>query len=161
MKKRVLAVVMTLGLGSAMLFASGHGGPDGMGRGMMPKDRFVTLLKQLDLTTDQKARLMDLRDARRDERRAQKEMMRDERSGRPQPLVDPGAFMTGEKFDKEAFKAAMKKEMEEYQARMAKMRDEMLDKRADHIQAIFDILTPEQRTKLIELSKQPAPKGKK
>jgi Spy/CpxP family protein refolding chaperone len=150
MKKRVLTIVAALGLSSALLFASGYGDRDGRG---MPKDRMMENIKKLDLTVEQKAKLMDIRDARRSDRQAHKEMMRNNRAAMQPPIADLSLFMTKEKFDKEAFKVAMKKDMEAKEAARAAMRQTMIDKRADHVQEIFDLLTPEQREKLISLSK--------
>jgi protein CpxP len=153
MKRKVFAVLATLGLSSALLFAYGGDGRGMRDGGMMPKERFVKHLKQLDLTVEQKAKLHDLREAHRDERKADRKMMRKNRADMTPPALNVSAFMTKEKFDKEAFKAAVKKEMEQREAQRAKMRDTMLEKRATHIQEVFDILTPEQREKLIQLSK--------
>ncbi len=148
MKKTTLAILLTLGLGTATLLACG--GPKG-DRG----DRMMKMVKQLDLTSEQKSALKTLRQANKAQRKAKMEEMKETRKAmRASMRPDMSQFMTANTFDKEAFKAQMNEKFEAKRQMMQAKKAAMLEKRADNMQKVFDILTPEQRIKWIELSKQ-------
>lgn len=179
MKKTTLVVLLTLGLGTASLLA--YGGPDGQ-KGENCKyhedgqyknhkskdgefkhhrgDRMMNIVSQLDLTDTQKNELKVMRDAAKSERKVKREERkanRENMQGTMKP--DMAQFMTAEKFDKDAFKVQMTQKlearhamMEEKRAGMLERRADMLERRADRMEKVFNILTPEQRIKWIELS---------
>ena len=67
---------------------------------------------------------------------------------------DMSKFMSADKFDKEAFKKVMQAKDQKRNEMMQKRDTQRIDHRADTMEKIFAILTPEQRTKLIELSQK-------
>jgi len=67
---------------------------------------------------------------------------------------DMSKFMSAEKFDKEAFKKIMQDNDEKRNERMQKRQAKRIEHKADTMEKIFAILTPQQRTKLIELSQK-------
>lgn len=164
MKKSIVIATTVIGLSTA-IFAYGMGsgkcggmenrGPmmeQGMPKDMrdrMHKDPLFMALKKLDLTKEQKDALRELKNEGMSQRKAMREKMRDERQ---EP--DISKVMTANTFDKAAFKMQMLRQMEQREAMMKESRGEMLEERADHMQKVFEILTPEQRTKWIELSQQ-------
>jgi Spy/CpxP family protein refolding chaperone len=87
----------------------------------------------------------------RDGRQALKQ---DKKSMREQMKPDMSRYMSEDKFDKKAYIQDMTKRAEARRAKMQKRRAQMLEARAEHMQKVFDILTPEQRKKWIELSKE-------
>ncbi|WP_292664513.1 Spy/CpxP family protein refolding chaperone [Nitratifractor sp.] len=70
--------------------------------------------------------------------------------------MDLSKFMTQERFDKEAFTKAKLEKWAEQDSLRKKRRVERLNRMADRMEKIFRVLTPEQREKLIELSKNRA-----
>ncbi len=151
MKKLTTAVLVTLGLGTA-LFACPAGGDK---RGGAYKDRMQNVMKQLDLSSEQKEQMKTLRESRKNVMQAKRKEMKESRKGmREQMRPDMNKFMTANTFDKEAFKQEMKKKHEVRLANREKRQEAMLESRADSMEKMFKILTPEQRTKWIELSKQ-------
>ncbi|MDD2451524.1 periplasmic heavy metal sensor [Sulfurovum sp.] len=150
MKKTVITIIATLGLGSALM-ASGHG----MHACKHHKDRsgISQTIQQLDLTEAQKKELQAIREAQRAERKASRKAMKEKRTGKQQRM-DLGKFMSAEKFDKEAFKTAMKERMQQREEMREKRREAMIEKRAERMEKFFSILTPEQREKWIQLSQK-------
>lgn len=182
MKKSLIIATTVVGLTTA-IFAYGMGpggdkcggmddsrpmmergmGPDGgkcggMHKGMkdhMRKDPMLMVFKELNLTDTQKEALQKLREEEMEENKAVREKMMEAGKKRRTP-PDLSKVMTANTFDKAAFKAQMLQEMEQRDAMMKENREAMLEKRADHMQKVFEILTPEQRTKWLELSKEKA-----
>ena len=94
------------------------------------------MMAQLDLSGTQKQKI---REIMLEGRQAMKQK-------HMRPEMDFSQFMSKERFDKEAFKKTMQQKWEaNRQGRLAMM--------SDRIAKIFEILTPEQREKLIELRK--------
>jgi len=154
MKKTTIAILATLGLGTATLLACGgpghKGGPFGEHRGGMFK-----VMKQLDLTSEQKDQMKVLRNERKDQMQAKmKEMKENRKSMMASMKPDLSAFMTANNFDKEAFKKQMNDKFEAKRQMRESRKSAMLEKRADGMEKVFNILTPEQRIKWIELSKK-------
>jgi protein CpxP len=152
MKKTTIALLLTVGLGTA-LFAfgpGGHGcGPNG-GHGSIYK-----VIKELDLTSKQKEALKKLKSSNRDEMKStMKEMRKNMRANMQNMKPDLSTFMTADSFDKEAFKEQMNGKFEEKRKKMEEKKEQMLEKKATSMEQIFNILTPEQRIKWIELSKE-------
>ncbi len=147
-KKLVLAaVVLPLTLGSAGAFAFGGKGPnkgprDECGPGM---DRGI--MRQLDLTDTQKDQLETLRNERRDEMRNKKADNRDARQAERQAYhAKVQALVLADNFD-EAAANDLAKEMVEKQT---ERRVAMLEKKHQ----MLSVLTPEQKTKFVELQKE-------
>lgn len=152
MKKTALAILLTLGLGTATVMACGGPGHHKVGK---YKDRMMKVVKQLDLTSDQKSALKKLREANKAERKAKMQAMKENRKQmRASMKPDMSQFMTANHFDKEAFKDQMNEKFEAKRKMMEGKKAAMLEKRADNMEKVFNILTPEQRIKWIELSKQ-------
>lgn len=156
MKKTTIALLATLGLSTA-LFAFGPGGHKcGHGPfGAEHRGGLFKLVKQLDLTSEQKDTLKALKKSRKDMMQAKREEMKEKRQEmHQQNRPDMSTFMSAKSFDKEAFKAEVNKKIEAMHKKMEAKKDDMLEKRAEMMQKIFNVLTPEQRVKLIELSKK-------
>ena len=151
MKKTVIAALLTLGLGTA-LFASGSGDRN-CGHKSMHKTQMMQVIKQLDLTSDQKKAIKEIRKAQKEQRkatRASKKKNRAEMRAAMKP--DLATFMTATTFNKTAFKAEMTKKFEQREQMRQQKRVAMLEQRAENMEKIFNILTPEQRNKWIQLS---------
>ena len=166
----IIVTMATLGI-TAGLFANGMNGMgmhqgqgmhNGQGmhqgqgmhkRGGMHKNRSFAILKQLDLTSEQQSKLKDLRQIKKAQMQAQRQERRANRAKNGMQ-IDMSAFMSTDKFDKEAYKKALEQKAQKRQASMQERKKTMFDKKADFMEKVFNILTPEQRTKWIELSKQ-------
>ena len=156
MKKTVIVMTALLGL-STTLFASGFDGKSCPNTKMHQKDSFYKVMDQLELSDAQKAQLKTLRETNRQERKTKQEAMKEQRAKRMETMRknrDLSQFMSADKFDKEAFKTVMKKRMEQRDKMMVERREAMIEKRAENMGKIFNVLTPQQREKWIQLSKQ-------
>ncbi len=154
MKKTTIAIIVTLGLGTA-LFAFGPGEHRGGPFGGQHKSGMFKMLKQLDLTEEQQDQMKVLRKSQKEERKAQFKKFRKNRGAKIMGMKpDISIFMTVNNFDKEAFKEEANKRFEAMRELMDSKREIMIDKRADGMEKVFNILTPEQREKLIQLSKE-------
>ena len=152
MKKLTTVVLLTLGLGTA-LFACPSGG--NKQRGGPDKNGMQQIMKQLDLSAEQNDQLKTLRESRKDMMQAKRKEFKENRKAmRGQMKPDMSTFMTANSFDKEAFKQEMKKKHDAKRAIRESRKASMLDSRADNMEKMFNILTPEQRIKWIELFKK-------
>ncbi len=132
------------------------------GRGMWRKHRqnrmgFLRQMgRKLDLTSDQRQKIRALATAERQARKA--EYQGQHRQGKQRAglfgTLNPETFMSADHFDKEAFKKAVKAQAEKRRAERKTQRESRLDHRADFMAKFFDILTPEQRVKWLELVKE-------
>ena len=116
------------------------------------------MMDQLQLSDAQKEQFKALQESQREARQAQLKAMKEKRAERMEMMRkdrDLSQFMTATKFDKKAFQALMKKRMEQRDQMRIKRRDAMIEKSAENMEKIYNILTPEQREKWIQLSKQP------
>jgi protein CpxP len=157
MKKTTIVMTVLFGL-STTLFASGFGGKSCQNDRMYQKHSFYKVMEQLNLSDAQKAQLKALRETKREKHKTEREAMKENRAKRVGMMRkdrDLSQFMTAGKFDKEVFKAVMKKRMEQREQMRAKRSEAMIAKSAESMEKIFNILTPEQREKWIQLSKQP------
>ncbi len=113
MKKTTIALLTVLSL-STSVFAFG---PDSHGHGPFGgehKGGLYKLIKQLDLTSEQKDELSKLRDARKTAMQDNKTKYQDKRKDMMKSMKpDMSTFMTADSFDKEAFKAEMTKRAKE------------------------------------------------
>jgi len=151
MKKLTTAVLLTLGLGTALFACSADGCEK---RGGAYKNRMHKVIKQLDLSDAQKEQMKDLKESRKVAMKEKRKEFRENRKAmRAQMKPDMSTFMTANTFDKVAFKQEMQKKFEARHAMKESRKDAMLESRADNMEKIFNILTPEQRIKWIELSK--------
>ena len=121
-----------------------HGKRDGH-----PYKIFKQIRSELDLSDAQKKQIKSIFVE-------QKEMMKKERQAMREKRAMPNAskFMTTEKFDKEAFKKVMQEKYKQREQKMQQRGEKRLNQRADTLEKVFAILTPEQRTKLIALSQK-------
>ena len=147
MKKVTKALLLTLGVSTALM-ACPAGGKKFGGEG---REGMRQIMQQLDLTDKQKEELKTLRESRKEIMQAKKEHRRNMRQ---QMKPDMSTFMTANSFDKEAFKKEMQKKFEAKRAMREQRQASMMEVRADHMEKMFNILTPEQRIKWIELSKE-------
>ncbi|HGY9591780.1 TPA: CpxP family protein [Vibrio harveyi] len=146
-KKLVLAaVVLPLTLGTASAFAfggkdhKGHRGECGMGM-----DR--SIMRQLDLTDAQKDQLKEMREANKAEMKAKfadgKEARMAERQVHHEKVQ---ALLLADNFDAAAANDLAKEMVEKQTERRVKM----LEKKHQ----MLSVLTPEQKTKFVELQKE-------
>jgi len=127
------------------------------------------MMSQLDLTDAQKTEIQQIMREGRQHMKGQKGMagqgmkgqgkMQGQGKGmhrgqRGRLGLDASQFMSKESFDKEAFKKAMQAKWQKQDELRQQRRAARLDRMADRMEKIFKVLTPEQREKLIELSKQ-------
>lgn len=71
-----------------------------------------------------------------------------------QKRADLSKFMSAEQFDKEAFKTLMKERMQSREKIREERRESMIERRVERMEKLFNILTPEQREKWIQLSQK-------
>jgi Spy/CpxP family protein refolding chaperone len=111
--------------------------------------------RELDLTQEQRKQIRqvfkDMHKAKQAEHKMYKSNER-KRSG-IFGSNNPESFMSADNFDKEAFKRNVLEQQAKRKAMRQAKRQEQLDRRADMMEKIFQILTPEQRLKWIQLSK--------
>lgn len=112
MKKTAIALLVTLGLGTAA-FAFGPGGGECGSFGGPHKGDMIKKMKKLDLTSKQKEALKSLNKSRKAEfMDKREEMMKKVKTMHQEMRVDASEFMTADGFDKEAFKAQMRQKIE-------------------------------------------------
>ena len=154
LKKTTTVLLVTFGLGTA-LFAFGPGGHRGGPFAGKQNMEIFKLVKKLDLSSEQEAALKTVKESQRAQMREKMESFKKDReSMMKQMKPDMSLFMSADSFDKEAFKSEMKKKFEARRKVMETKGAEMLENRASGIEKVFNILTPEQRIKWIELSKE-------
>jgi len=147
----------TLKTMAVVLFATATAygfGPQGGGEmpKMIQRDKAMMTLQELDLSSTQREQLKAMRNANMAEKkthRADQQQKREEVAKR-RPLMTQ--YMSATAFDKEGFKKAIKEEIAQNRAMMEKRSEEMIERRANRLEQIFNILTPEQRVKWIALS---------
>ncbi|MCG9599202.1 CpxP family protein [Vibrio sp. Isolate25] len=149
-KKLILAAVilpLTLGTASAFAFGGkdhkkGHHGEFGFDRGIM---------RQLDLTDAQKEQMKVLRETSKTEMKAEFKQNFETRHAEMQANKEKlQALVLADTFDKVAANELAKQMIEQQTARKVKM----LEKQHQ----MLSILTPEQKTKYVELQKERAEK---
>ncbi|MCG9684620.1 CpxP family protein [Vibrio sp. Isolate23] len=149
-KKLILAaVILPLTLGSASAFAfggkdhkKGHHGEFGFDRGIM---------RQLDLTDAQKEQIKVLRETSKTEMKAELKQNFETRHAEMQANKEKlQALVLADTFDKATANELAKQMVEQQTARKVKM----LEKQHQ----MLSILTPEQKTKYVELQKERAEK---
>lgn len=146
-KKLVLAaVVLPLTLGTASAFA--FGGKDHKGhRGECGKGMDRGIMRQLDLTDAQKDQLKEMREANKAEMKAKFADGHEARMAERQAHHDKvQALLLADNFD-EAAANDLAKEMVEKQT---ERRVKMMEKKHQ----MLSVLTPEQKTKFVELQKE-------
>lgn len=153
MKKTTIVMTALLGL-STTLFAGGFGGKHCQNHKRYPKHNFYQVMKQLKLSDAQKVQFWELRKSQREVRMVQRRSMRAKRAKMVRKNRDLSQFMTAKKFDKRVYKALIRKRMEQRDRMRTKRRKAMIEKRAENMEKVFNILTPEQREKWIQLSKR-------
>lgn len=142
-KTLVMAIALPLALGSASALAYGggkshHGGKGGCG--MM--DGGKKMFRALDLTSEQKTQMKELRESHREQRQANDDV-REARKASHQQMQQ---LLLAENFDEAAIRQLAQQMSEQQLDRrvaMLKNRHEMLN-----------ILTPEQKTKLQQLQSE-------
>lgn len=114
-----------------------------------PHSLFKKIISDLDLSDAQKKQIKAIVSK-------QKELMKKERQAlkEQRDMPDVSKFMTITKFDKEAFKKTIVEKHKQRKQKMQQREEARLNHRADTLEKVFAILTPEQRTKLIALSQK-------
>ena len=180
MKKLTAVAVVVLGLSTAAFACGGQGGgcgmkqqkgmdcqkhmgeqKQGMGcqkhmgmqKGGEKKHKMFAIIKRLNLSDEQMAKLKEIRQSKMQSHRALK---LEKRAAKASGMngMDISKFMTAEKFDKDAFRAILTKKMEEKRAKMQKIKTAKINTKVDTMEKLFNLLTPEQRVALIEQSKK-------
>lgn len=151
-KKMVLAAVvlpLTLGTASAWAFGGGgkdnHKGPRDECRGGLDRG----IMRQLDLTEEQQAQLKEMREAGRDEMKAQfKENFESHQAQMQAHRASVQALVLADTFDQAAAQELAKQMVDQQTERRVKM----LEK--EH--KMLSVLTPEQKAKFVELQQERA-----
>ncbi len=175
-KRTIVATVAALGM-ATVLFAGNsmmnkpmmggmHDCGEGMSYGMHKKHGknrgestrayFKKIAEEIGLSDAQKQEIKTIVMAQKEEMKVKYKKLQSVRKSKKlqRGMPDIVAFMSVEKFDKEAFKKDLQAKQAKRAERMQKRQANSIDQRADTMQRIFDILTPEQRTKLINLSQK-------
>ncbi|BAF72371.1 Spy/CpxP family protein refolding chaperone [Sulfurovum sp. NBC37-1] len=113
------------------------------GRGMKHNGMMKQIISQLNLSDAQKQKI---REIKRESRQAMKQK-------HMKPKMDFTQFMNKDHFDKEAFQKTMEQKWETKDKVRQEKREAKLVMMSDRMARIFEVLTPEQREKLIELKK--------
>jgi len=139
-KLKVLAVVAVTGLvGLTAVNASPMGGGEKMHEGMKQKKaQMKGVFKQLDLSSEQKSQMKALRQEMKAQHKEQKSAMMKGRG-----MVKMGQYVSANGFDKQGFIDMATKKSQT-----------MIHKRADIFEKRMNILTPEQRVKLVSLMQE-------
>jgi len=183
MKKQIIITTLALGLAGALYAGQGNGGQGqgmmaspamsqgkhhGKQMGMHGKKRghpshlqrmLKTFNNELNLTPEQKqqvkAIVTEYRQALKAKRMERKQARKGKGMGQGKGKgMGAAAFMNPERFDKEAFKSTVQKRWEMQEQRRAEWRKMRLDLMADTMEKLYNVLTPEQRSRLIELSQK-------
>ncbi len=114
--------------------------------------------RQLDLTKEQRQKIRAVFQEERQAKKAERKALRTHRGqGKKRAgmfgQMNPETFMSADHFDKEAFTKAAQDQAAKRKAERQAKRTSRLKQRAAFVEKIFNILTPEQRVKWIELSK--------
>ena len=122
----------------------------GQRRGMMRQ-----MGRELDLTKEQRQKIRDVFKAERQAKRAERKAHRGEgkKRGGMFGQLNPETFMSADHFDKSAFEKAAQDQATKRKSDREAKRTSRLKQRAAFMEKVFNILTPEQRVKWIELSK--------
>ena len=166
-RRTIIATVAGLGIITALfagkpMMENMHECREGMHKmhgkhhGQNPKELFKKIRTELDLDDTQKEKFKTIVSGQRDIMKAKfKKLKQEQKSGKSKRgMPDMSLFMSADKFDKEAFTKVMQTKQEKRQEMMKKRQSGMIAQRADTLEKIFAILTPQQRTKLIKLSKE-------
>ena len=112
--------------------------------------------RALNLTSEQREQFRELFKAERQAKKA--EHKAHHRHGKKQGgmfgALNPETFMSADHFDKEAFTKAVENQAQQRRAERQAKRRSRVEHRAAFMEKIFNILTPEQRVKWIELAKE-------
>ena len=128
MKKRILTGLVIVSVASVSLMAFG---PNHKGKRLWRKPPIVTVLKQLDLTDEQKATLKALREEQKGKREAFRNEIR--------TTIDLNTIFTPQGFNKEKFIAVATDTFQK-----------VIVERADFIEKVYAVLDDDQRAELVE-----------
>jgi len=133
------ALASTLTFGTLYAQNAGHEGEFAKSERFQGKGghHFKKIMKQLDLTSEQKTALKALKKEKRANRKANREAMKAERKA----VLSNAVKVDG--FDKNAFIAGATASFEK-----------RITQKAQDMEAMMNILTPEQRTKFVQLLNQ-------
>lgn len=155
MKKRaIITLLVTLGLGTTLFGFGPFGHRGGPFAGQQHIEIFK-LVNELDLSSEQEAELKLIKKSQKAQMREKMEAFKADREEMmTQVKPDMSLYMSADSFDKAAFKEEMKNKFEARREVMQTRGAEMLENRASGMEKIFNVLTPEQRIKWVELSKE-------
>ena len=110
--------------------------------------------RQLDLTREQRQQIREVFKAEHKAKRAERKAHRGagKKHGGLFGQLNPETFMSADHFDKAAFEKAAQDQAAKRKADREATRQSRLKQRAAFMEKIFNILTPEQRVKWIQLS---------
>ena len=152
MKKGIVGLLVLFSL-SILVFAfsgcRGGGSYHGKGGGHYGKNNVFKLVKKLDLSGKQEEAINKLKKDYYSQRKFKKGF-----ASRNAKNRDLGKFFLADEFDKEAFKANAKEKIEKRKKKYNERITKIIEKRADKLEKIFNILNAKQRAKLVELSKK-------
>ena len=121
----------------------GPGNEEGGPKGRAPQERGKQILKELNLTAEQESKINELRQRDEETMRANKQAIENAKRKMESAINNP---------------ATSEEELRTLSNELEKARSEMKTARFDHMMAIRDLLTPEQRKKFTELQ-GPRPKN--
>ncbi len=112
--------------------------------------------RELNLTSEQRRQFRELFKAERKAREAERRVQRrhGKKRGSMFGSLNPETFMSADHFDKDAYVKAVEKQAQQRRTERRDRRRSRLEHRAAFMEKIFNILTPEQRVKWIELAKE-------
>jgi len=110
--------------------------------------------RQLDLSPEQREKIREIFFQERQNKQARYGRNRHSKTypNRIHEKIKPETFMTRDHFDKAAFINAVQEQAAKRMAERQAQREKQLKQRADFMEKVFNILTPEQRAKWIQLS---------
>jgi len=109
----------------------------------------------LDLTQEQREKIREILMQERQKKQAVpvKDRQAKKYGGDMFKPIKPEAFMTRDRFDKTAYIKAVQEQAAERMARRQARLEQQVNQRADLMEKVFAILTPEQRMKWVQMSR--------
>jgi len=168
--KMILVTVASIGLGGLLMAGGPHGNCDNENNGVSQRQLLVAhgghhgrhsklhkphrgngiirqVMRELDLTQDQKNQIREIIKSNKKARLSAKKHKKLRR-----PSIDVSKFMTTDSFDKYAYIKELQRLSAKRIAAKQAQKVKRMERRADRMAKIFEVLTPEQRAKLIQLS---------
>lgn len=129
----ILAVIGLMGVGPVAYAATGEGGQEGGKGSKHGKGKFEEMMKDLNLTQEQKDKLKAQREAQKESQKAAREQMKTKMEALHALIAKPGTTRA---------------DVNGLLSEVSALKDQMFTQRIDGIFAMKQILTPEQFTKM-------------